>query len=214
MTTRSIGPVTASASPGLTAGRGLKPPLLNDTRIPRSRIARPHGRARIETSIPAPRAHGARRIARPHGRARIETTDSSAAMRAGRWASPGLTAGRGLKPADHRRLDSRKSIARPHGRARIETAVRPWREPAPASIARPHGRARIETRLECQNRLCPDASPGLTAGRGLKLGIAQRQVGGHDASPGLTAGRGLKLLLRYPRRAACLHRPASRPGAD
>ena len=62
-----------NASPGLTAGRGLKQlkAFGNDLMV--------------------------ERIARPHGRARIETPGVTASPRAMR-ASPGLTAGRGLKP--------------------------------------------------------------------------------------------------------------------
>ncbi len=61
-------------------------------------------------------------------------------------ASPGLTAGRGLKPSPGEvSLGRSRRIARPHGRARIETP-KIWASPAPPSgIARPHGRARIET---------------------------------------------------------------------
>ena len=38
------------------------------------------------------------------------------------------------------------------------------------------------------------ASPGLTAGRGLKLHRRVEAAGDDVASPGLTAGRGLKLM--------------------
>jgi len=58
------------------------------------------------------------------------------------------------------------------------------------------------------------ASPGLPAGRGLKLRdlvSARRRA---NASPGLTAGRGLKpKYIRSPMMND-MHRPASRPGAD
>jgi hypothetical protein len=59
-------------------------------------IARPHGRARIETASRHPCGRGSHRIARPHG-ARIETSILPLPM--------GIIAG----------------IARPHGRARANT---------------------------------------------------------------------------------------------
>ncbi len=133
-----------------------------------------------------------------------------------------------------------EGIARPHGRARIETPVRQRSGSRCGGIARPHGRARIET--SSQLMVSPRAlraSPGLTAGRGLKLGEVGGIFQGPVASPGLTAGRGLKLqhlapgvlararIARPHGRARietsvnrCIpprsfwHRPASRPGAD
>jgi len=90
------------------------------------------------------------------------------------------------------RLDGwQQGIARPHGRARIETLA-DLRAINPAMrIARPHGRARIETNNLIHHRDIVGASPGLTAGRGLKL-WRRRPWAPED-----------------PR-----HRPASRPGAD
>jgi len=58
------------------------------------------------------------------------------------------------------------------------------------------------------------ASPGLKAGRGLKLCELFGQPVRIGASPGLKAGRGLKLLNRKGVNHGLLHRPASRPGAD
>ena len=129
-------------------------------------------------------------IARPHGRARIETW----CRWRRRWCrnpSPGLTAGRGLKLRKLHQGDRHRHIARPHGRARIETARcrRQWRRlpPSPGltagrglklelvhhlgqrrAIARPHGRARIETPTRITPAPPARPSPGLTAGRGLK----------------------------------------------
>ncbi len=201
-------------------------------------------------------------IARPHGRARIETlahTECGAHV----GASPGLTAGRGLKPADrcqHPPLRAAspgltagrglkpdvglepsagpRGIARPHGRARIETSSSFLLAPNRRSIARPHGRARIETPrpssacagaaaspgltagrgLKRSARGDPPlrdrASPGLTAGRGLKLAVVVAVIRQGQASPGLTAGRGLKPWRQVRLSWRLAHRPASRPGAD
>ena len=108
-------------------------------------------------------------IARPHGRARIETPTTAPP------ATPG------------------SRIARPHGRARIETFRLAVPFFAPVRIARPHGRARIETRTpDDRSRLIDGASPGLTAGRGLKHPGIDLTIAETMASPGLTAGRGLK----------------------
>ena len=57
-------------------------------------------------------------------------------------------------------------------------------------IARPHGRARIETKSNETRLIRSPASPGLTAGRGLKHAKSQQSASGQQ------------------------HRPASRPGAD
>ena len=154
-------------------------------------------------------------IARPHGRARIETRPMPP-TRTARLASPGLTVGRGLKlqPGCVCTRDCR--IARPHGRARIETICNTRASPtSPASpgltvgrglkhlardggcrgirgIARPHGRARIETTPTATTCCSAPASPGLTVGRGLKHHLALDAVLRQPASPGLTVGRGLK----------------------
>ena len=86
------------ASPGLTAGRGLKQQAAGDDVEPGEGIARPHGRARIETNSFLVDAY---------------ESDASPGLTAGRGlklfpafgrgelgkASPGLTAGRGLKLA-------------------------------------------------------------------------------------------------------------------
>ncbi len=69
------------------------------------------------------------------------------------YVSPGLTAGRGLKPVvGNQRLQAHLGIARPHGRARIETYSATWSWPLLM------------------------VSPGLTAGRGLKLLQAERSA--------------------------------------
>jgi len=59
-------------------------------------------------------------------------------------------------------------------------------------IARPQGRARIETDALPELSPLRHASPGLKAGRGLKLISGGRSVQLTPASPGLKAGRGLK----------------------
>ncbi len=178
------------ASPGLTAGRGLKHPGTSPHEPGEYRIARPHGRARIETRNSAAAWRSPVCIARPHGRARIETFSS-------RRPAPVL-----------------RCIARPHGRARIETTSCAESSSFATSIARPHGRARIETvRDEGRLRWYP-ASPGLTAGRGLKPPIAENRHLRIGASSGLTAGRGLKLSVGGIELRRIAHRPASRPGAD
>ncbi|MGK2952893.1 MAG: hypothetical protein ACSLEZ_10990, partial [Thiobacillus sp.] len=64
----------------------------------------------------------------------------------------------------------------------------------------------------CHNKR--GASPGLTAGRGLKHQMRLRRAIGGEASPGLTAGRGLKQQSRGEPIRFRRHRPASRPGAD
>jgi len=61
------------ASPGLKAGRGLKLVACNACTAACSGIARPQGRARIETGHAASERDVALCIARPQGRARIET---------------------------------------------------------------------------------------------------------------------------------------------
>jgi len=66
------------------------------TICPTTRIARPQGRARIETGVPQPPGKLGLGIARPQGRARIETI-VSLAFKEDNKASPGLKAGRGLK---------------------------------------------------------------------------------------------------------------------
>jgi len=96
---RVFGRPEPGASPGLKAGRGLKPGhAFRDFDRHAQRIARPQGRARIET---------------PTGTLLLEFIDV---------ASPGLKAGRGLKLCDSLAvLASMACIARPQGRARIET---------------------------------------------------------------------------------------------
>ena len=134
-------------------------------------IARPSGRARIETHqclLSASTRHG---IARPSGRARIETrsrpfrsppTSASPGRQAGRGlkqnadahasgdrdASPGRQAGRGLKHAVGRLEEHGFKGASP-GRQAGRGLKRHHAGEYPASarrIARPSGRARIETR--------------------------------------------------------------------
>ena len=131
-------------------------------------------------------------IARPSGRARIETPWRKAGGRSPN-ASPGRQAGRGLK----RRVclwckKQNARIARPSGRARIETVRMPCGFAPVRGIARPSGRARIETRpAECMAPTT-QASPGRQAGRGLKHAEVQQRNGRLKASPGRQAGRGLK----------------------
>ena len=59
-------------------------------------------------------------------------------------------------------------------------------------ISRPNRRERIETCGHGGGVSPQIASPGLTAGSGLKLGIALAALTDEEASPGLTAGSGLK----------------------
>jgi len=66
----------------------------------------------------------------------------------------------------------------------------PAKKMTTSSIARPPGRARIETWTK------------------------RRYVGSVVASPGLPAGRGLKLDVGVLHVVLGTHRPASRPGAD
>jgi len=108
-------------------------------------------------------------------------------------ASPGLTAGRGLKPGRHDSAD----VGR-HASPGL-TAGRGLKHPdvpgdfiVRVCIARPHGRARIETQMAGASRISLIASPGLTAGRGLKPDVSATGAAATFASPGLTAGRGLK----------------------
>jgi len=68
--------------------------------------------------------------------------------------------------------DAKQGIARPHGRARIETDSGVLVQIKYTGIARPHGRARIETTSTCCTWCRIPASPGLTAGRGLKPEVA------------------------------------------
>ncbi|CRI63996.1 hypothetical protein THIOKS11690001 [Thiocapsa sp. KS1] len=91
-------------------------------RLPVSGIARPIGRARIETSPKFRTFLNSLGIARPIGRARIETSNART-IDPTLKASPGQLAGRGLK----HRLEAlcvgrAECIARPIGRARIETS--------------------------------------------------------------------------------------------
>ena len=62
-----------------------------------SRISRPNRRERIETPLIVHLVHSTLGISRPNRRERIETlTHENGELLA--WASPGLTAGSGLKP--------------------------------------------------------------------------------------------------------------------
>ena len=79
------------------------------------------------------------------------------------------------------------------------------------SISRPNRRERIETeaRLTVQPQIF--ASPGLTAGSGLKLQKDQQRLSQYIASPGLTAGSGLKLLNIFAQGVDfCISRPNRR----
>ena len=141
------------ASPGLKAGRGLKQGRRRAPAGRQARFARPQGRARIETSPMRCALTCCCSFARPQGRARIETK-SSLAKSFINTASPGLKAGRGLKPL--RPLPhycGLRRFARPQGRARIET-------PSPMLVW----------------PLPSRASPGLKAGRGLKLDAGKISV--------------------------------------
>jgi len=126
------------ASPGLKAGRGLKRHrAANDGYLDHG-IARPQGRAWIETRLMSVQLCALSSIARPQGRARIETSrrPSNASRH---LASPGLKAGRGLKRITAWGYETESTrIARPQGRARIETrqyacGSAPTREHRPAS---------------------------------------------------------------------------------
>ncbi len=210
-------PITR-ASPDLTVGRGLKrlvPALLVLERI--VGIARPYGRARIETRcrLRRERFHHASPdltvgrglkqdrnppeptdpvgIARPYGRARIETSSSNTRSLKEKTASPDLTVGRGLKQ---------------RGKAVMSAVIK--------GIARPYGRARIETPTNPGGTLYTFASPDLTVGRGLKHLSIFLAEDGSEASPDLTVGRGLKPMTTARFRAVLRrqHRPTLRSGAD
>src|SRR5437588_248807 len=86
-------------TPGLRAGRGLKPQGRQLLAVELDDDARPSGRARIETAAP-------RRFGSQHFR-----------------MTPGLRAGRGLKQGirGEERAEGGGDDARPSGRARIET---------------------------------------------------------------------------------------------
>jgi hypothetical protein len=84
------------ASPGRKVGRGLKQPVRACYSATMSRIARPQGRAWIETSSGSLSPMRPWRIARPQGRAWIETIDCATGDHA-LIASPGRKVGRGLK---------------------------------------------------------------------------------------------------------------------
>ena len=111
-------------SPDQLVGRGLKRPGAGCAASSRSEIARPIGRAWIETTrrwfAPRPEPE----IARPIGRAWIETHSSSfLAQRVAK--SPDQLVGRGLKHQERRVSGphERREIARPIGRAWIETVI-------------------------------------------------------------------------------------------
>ncbi len=155
-------------SPGLTAGRGLKPaPLCG----------------RNERTAISPGLTAGRGL-KPSAHERVIMT---------RLISPGLTAGRGLKQVAARHGDrGYADFARPHGRARIETEnsityaglipISPGLTAGRGLKQAPSHAIAVRTRI----------SPGLTAGRGLKQIIDRSRFPQHQISPGLTAGRGLK----------------------
>ncbi len=60
----------------------------------------------------------------------------------------------------------------------------------------------------------PRGSPGISAGRGLKLKRKTNQLRIHPGSPGISAGRGLKLVDRQLSVEGHLDRPALVPGVD
>jgi len=109
-------------------------------------------------------------------------------------------------------LSTAGRIARPQGRARIET-IRPRdrAHPSPASPGLKAGRGLKLTSVERQNAAGP-ASPGLKAGRGLKLQMADEMQLLAAASPGLKAGRGLKrqVWCGPAHRLRCIARPQGR----
>ena len=71
----------------------------------------------------------------------------------------------------------------------MTSATRPAKPPR---LARLNRRARIETLSAMPRRSAIPVSPGLTAGRGLKLVVVVAVPHRDLVSPGLTAGRGLK----------------------
>ena len=178
--------------------------------------ARPSGWARIET-VPGPRLPRScdHRSARPSGWARIETRQRptgrpnlarSPGLRAGRGlkppqrryspaasCKPGLRAGRGLKRSLPAAIMGQERVrARPSGWARIETIIVRHVPRIGSVSARPSGWARIETCLRLGLQLPGPCTPGLRAGRGLKHGSLQARSRARAVAPGLRAGRGLK----------------------
>ena len=126
----NVGCLRRSGYPGLRAGSGLKPISGTPRRMRRdtSRLSRPSGRERIETtrSGHTPRSPHDLGLSRPSGRERIETTmvrGADAVNPANGY--PGLRAGSGLKlpiPVPARR-PSIERLSRPSGRERIETCA-------------------------------------------------------------------------------------------
>jgi len=203
------------ASPGLPAGRGLKP------------------------FVSPADTHAALGFARPPGRARIETA-TRWIQNGASLASPGLPAGRGLKLCRRAgdEYDHQASPGLPAGRGLKQNLERSHTMTTTASPGLPAGRGLKHLR-QCQpGRHDQGASPGLPAGRGLKRAdprAAARRDGcfarppgrarietlkagtnssNSMASPGLPAGRGLKHRCCQTIPARCALRPASRPGAD
>ena len=132
-------------SPGLTAGRGLK--LLRRVNI----------RPKL---MPSPGLIAGRGL-----KLSADTAPERQAV-----PSPGLTAGRGLKRSNSANSPKYpQAIARPNRRARIETFGADRKLRATVPIARPNRRARIETLSWWLLSWWLLPSPGLTAGRGLKL---------------------------------------------
>ena len=83
-------------------------------------------------------------------------------------------------------------ISRPNRREWIETSLLGRISALAKCISRPNRREWIETRDQSHHKRGPAASPGLTAGSGLKRYPHVGQVNPCIASPGLTAGSGLK----------------------
>ena len=150
------------ASPARKGGRGLKHCAAQQ---------RPH----------------AGRIARPQGRAWIETRRIPSVQSA-QSASPARKGGRGLKLHEFFALTDDGCIARPQGRAWIETWRQCLRPTASCPIARPQGRAWIETKSMTAIFLCCFSSPARKGGRGLKRAISIRVLDAVTHRPPARAG--------------------------
>ena len=178
-------------SPVLRDGRGLKLVFVAPAFTGALSIARPSGRARIETSLDGAVPPVMSGIARPSGRARIETAAFLAAAALARAVSPVLRDGRGLK------LDERTHY---HVSLFVSPVLR-------------DGRGLKPVRRSIPNRLS-NVSPVLRDGRGLKQILFDILITSVNVSPVLRDGRGLKLAGKPVNGRLTLYRPSFGTGAD
>ena len=148
---------------------------------PRSSPARKGGRGlkRTEARLPATKCV----IARPQGRAWIETPMELAGS-TGAAASPARKGGRGLKRRNNTALaDQGSSPARKGGRGLKQPCLRVCNQQF-SRIARPQGRAWIETASAVVGLAGQRPSPARKGGRGLKLvDTADRLMGAVHRPP-------------------------------